>query len=84
MALQIILGIIGLVLLITGTLPFRDGTLLFKPLYGRILGLACIVFLILLRVFLTHGNTTAIIISGIGLIITTIVCIFPSIDEPVR
>ena len=85
-----LLACLGLVLLILGTLPigrfpaFASDVALLKPLYGRILGAAILLWVILSRIFVAHQNIPAVILITVALLIIGVVCIFLSIDEPVR
>lgn len=88
-SMLILAACLGLVLLITGRLPIRGAGLArrtapMRSFYGRLLGAAIILWVILARAFLAHNNTSALILISAALLILAVICIFLSMEEPVR
>jgi hypothetical protein len=81
---------LGVLLTILGTLPigkfpgFADDVAILKAPYGRILGVAVILWCILSRIFVSQQNIPAVIAISAALLVVTVVCLFFSADEPVR
>jgi hypothetical protein len=81
---------LGLVLLITGTLPlgrfpsFTSGAAFLRSPYGRILGAAIILYLFWIRLWGPSAKPTLTIVLSIGLLLVAIICIILSMSEKVR
>lgn len=88
--LLILAGCLGLVLLILGALPigrfpsFTSEAALLRPPYGRILGGAILLWVILARVMIVQDNSTVLIIISVALLLVALVCMLLSLHEPVR
>lgn len=80
---------LGLVLLVTGTLPLgRVGAgykvAILRPPYGRILGAALILYLIWIRGWGPESSPTLTIIFSLALVLIAMICMVLSLSEKVR
>jgi len=80
----------GLMLLIMGTLPigrfphFASDVSILRAPYGRILGAAIIFHWLVLTIIFPQHSAMLTIILSLALVLTALVCMILSLNEPVR